>query len=181
MLMRRVATSGGYPLSLQLSAVDRALHYAKMKELYKQKHRETKKGIAQSIAAKRRLAPAIGVPSRRCDKEIKELYPPVHKTPAFADYMSTVTKETSEYIGRMAAVGKINNIEKIRATSLDRGSELQAIGRLQNISPKDVSDLMSRAEAGEKASAVKELEALRSPPVPETKPDPECVERPASA
>jgi ParB family transcriptional regulator, chromosome partitioning protein len=117
----------------QLSPAERALHIARRKELYEKLHPETRHG---------------GAPGRAGGgKKAKDA-----KLAAFAEATAEATGQSRRKVERDATRAK--QIKKVLrdvvGTSLDKGDQLDALGRLPE-SEQEV--LASAAKAGEKVSA----------------------------
>jgi ParB/RepB/Spo0J family partition protein len=123
-----------------LSPAERAGHTARRKELYEQKHPETKKGAAGRGRKKSQVAtsnePAL----------------------AFIDETAQKTGKDRSTVAREVKRGKdIPDVASLAGTSLDKGDELDAVAKLGEVEPDRQAALMERAKAGEKVSAKTEL------------------------
>jgi ParB-like chromosome segregation protein Spo0J len=125
----------------ELSPAERALHVGRRKELYEKLHPETKHGRAPGKAGG--------------GKKAKDA-----KLAAFAEATAAATGQSRRKVERDATRAKQTKIvlEGIVGTSLDKGDQLDALGKLPE---PDQEALASAAKAGEKVSAKQHLKKTR--------------------
>ena len=119
-----------------LTPAERAAHQAKRKEIYERLHPETKAGAAQAKG----MNAAQGRGRQNGDD--------VDRYTADA---AKKTRKSERSVQREAARGAaIPDVASLAGTSLDKGDELDALGKLP---PDEQAALAERAKAGEKVSA----------------------------
>jgi ParB/RepB/Spo0J family partition protein len=127
-----------------LTPAEQAAHHARRKELYEEKHPETKKGAAGRGRKKSQIATSN------------------EPAPAFVDDTAQKTGKHRSTVARAVKRGKdIPNIAELAGTALDEGAELDALAKLKEIAPERQADLIEKAKAGERVSAKAEIQARR--------------------
>lgn len=124
-----------------LSPAEQAAHHARRKELYEQRHPETKKGATGRGRKKSQVATSN------------------NPAPAFVDDAAQKTGKDRSTIARAVRRGRaIPNVADLAGTSLDKGDALDALASL----PTDLQAVViERAKAHEKVSAKVEIKKER--------------------
>ena len=124
----------------ELSPIERALHVARRNELYEIRHPETKKGATGKYRQKSKI--------RTSEKSAA----------AFIDDTAEKTGKARSTIALDVQRGNLGGIGDAIGTSLDKGDEVDALGKL----PADRrTALIERARAGEKVSAKTEAKKAK--------------------
>jgi N6-adenosine-specific RNA methylase IME4 len=126
-------------IRVDLSPAEQAAHHARRKELYQQKHPETRHGGDRKGEGSSRQ---VGDLNERYTKEAAKK-----------------TGESERTIQRVVKRGEaIPHVAELAHTSLDKGEELDALAKL---APDRQAQLIERAKAGEKVSAKTEPKKAR--------------------
>jgi ParB-like chromosome segregation protein Spo0J len=125
----------------ELSPAERALHIGRRKELYEKLHPETRHGGAPGQAGG--------------GKKARDA-----KLAGFAEATAKATGQSRRKVERDAARAKRNKkvLEDIVGTSLDKGDQLDALGKLEE---SEQEALASAAKAGEKVNAKQHVKKSR--------------------
>lgn len=126
-----------------LSPAEQAAHHATRKELYEKLYPETKQG---------------GNPGKSGGgKKAKN-----DKLSSFAEDTARKTGVNRRTVERSVARGrKISSVTELAGTSLDKGDELDALAKLEDIDSKAADTLKKQAAAGKKVSAKAILKRLK--------------------
>jgi ParB-like chromosome segregation protein Spo0J len=126
-----------------LTQAEQAAHHARRKELYEQKHPETK--------PTNRAGPGRGKTRRQNGNESADRY---------TKNTAEETGDSERTIQRAVKRGNdIPNVAELAGTSLDQGAELDALAKLKDIAPDRQAELIEQAKEGEKVSAKAEINA----------------------
>ncbi len=145
-----------------LTPAEQAAHHARRKELYEEKHPETKKGAAGRGRKKSQIATSN------------------EPAPAFVDDTAQKTGKHRSTVARAVKRGKdIPNVAELAGTALDEGAELDALAKLKKIAPERQANLIEKAKAGEKVSAKAEIQARKGRTPPAVTDAPHDVDQPS--
>lgn len=133
----------------ELTAVERALHTAKAKEVYERLHPETTEGNMKSRYVKDRHA------ANRGDLQITSTIP------SFVRKMASETGVTPSTVHAITRQGRIKGVKKAIGTSIDTDNDLRALARIETKDPELAASIIDRAASGEKISATTELKKLQ--------------------
>jgi ParB-like chromosome segregation protein Spo0J len=129
----------------ELSPAEQAAHHARRKELHEQLHPETKRG-GDRKSAKRKSKPQ--------NADLK----------SYSEDAAKKTGKSRDTIERAVRRGTdIPNVGELAGTSLDQGSELDALAKM---SPERQAELIERAKGGEEVSARPDRKADRQQQAP---------------
>jgi ParB/RepB/Spo0J family partition protein len=129
-----------------LTPAEQAAHHARRKELYEQKYGKAKAKGAHK--ANRRMG-------RRHDATD-------NLSDAYTTDAAKKTGKNPRSVRRDVARGKnIPNVAELAGTSLDQGTELDALVKLKEADPDRQAELIEKAKSGEKVSAKAEVKKAR--------------------
>jgi hypothetical protein len=126
----------------ELSPAEKAMHVGERKAVYERLHPKTKNGG---------------------DRTSKHAKSEQNEKSAFCSDTAEKTNRSRRSVEIDAARAKVlgDDLKRVTGTSLDKGVELDALAKLE---PQERAQIIERAEAGEKVSAVVEKNTSRKPP-----------------
>lgn len=141
----------------ELSPAEAAAHQKARKEVYLRLHPKTKQGGAPGKAG--------GGKKKREERQVVVLrVNDVHTEDEYVPYVEDAAKKTGKdrrTVEREVKRGTdVPNVAALAGTSLDKGEELDALGKLRSLNKEAADELAERAKAGEKVSARTEVKKV---------------------